>query len=95
MIGVAQYKGSIDAFEVLRRQRFDRCLRTDRGEDRRDQVPVRRGEDPCAGTVIPGSDVELEHGADYTYNIKSRMLINTENADLALSAKISVHLRPD
>lgn len=71
MIGVAQYEGSVDAFEVFRRECLDRSLRTDRREDGRGQVAVRRGEDSRAGAVVFGGNLKLEHGADYTYNIKA------------------------
>ena len=61
MIGVAQDKRGVDTFEVLRSERFDRCLRPYGREDWRDEVAVRGGEDACAGAVVFSCDVEFKH----------------------------------
>lgn len=61
MIRVAQHERGVDAFEMLRRESFDRRLSADRREDRREEVAVRRGESPSAGAVVFRSDLELEH----------------------------------
>ena len=58
MVGVAQYEGSIDIFEVLRRQGLDRGLRTHWRKDRSDEVAVRCGANPRAGAVIFGCDLK-------------------------------------
>jgi hypothetical protein len=64
MIGVAQHQRGVDILEVFGRERFDRGLRADRCEDRREQVAVRRGEDSRAGTLVFGRDGEFKHRAD-------------------------------
>ena len=66
MIGVAQNKRGVDVLEMLRRESLDRRLRADGREDRRDEVAVRRGENPRAGAVVHGSNLEVKHRADYT-----------------------------
>lgn len=63
MIGVAQDERSVDVFEMLRREGLDRRLRANGREDRRDEVAVRRGENPRAGAVGFGGDLEGEHRA--------------------------------
>ena len=72
VVSVAQHKGSVDAFEVLGCQRFNSCLRTDRGEDRCGKVAMRCGKYPRAGAVIFGSDFEFKH----------RFVIVNENAEI-------------
>jgi hypothetical protein len=65
MIRIAQHERSIDVPEMLRGQGLDRCLRTHRGKDRRDEVTMRGGKNPCAGAVVFGCDVEFEHAGNY------------------------------
>ena len=65
MVGIAQHERGVDLLEMVGREHFDRCLRADRREDRREELAVRRGEYTCAGAVIPGSDLEFEHDQDY------------------------------
>ena len=66
MIGVAQHQRGVDVFEMFGRERFDRSLRANRREDRREQVAVRRGKDSRAGAIVFGGDSEFKHRADYT-----------------------------
>ena len=61
MIGIAQDQRGVDVLELLRRNSLDRSLRPHRREDGSEKVTVRRGENPCAGTVGFGSDLELKH----------------------------------
>lgn len=63
MIGVAQHERSVDVFEVLGREGLDRRLCANGREDRCEEVAMRRGENPCAGAVIFGGDLEAEHRA--------------------------------
>jgi len=65
MIGIAQDKRSVDVLEVLGRESLDRRLRANGREDWRDEVTMRRGKYPCAGSVVFGGDLELEHRVDY------------------------------
>lgn len=63
MIRVAQHERGVDVLEMFRRESLDRRLRADRREDGRDEVAVRRGENPCASAVVFGGDLKGEHRA--------------------------------
>ncbi|SRR5258706_7542741 len=66
MIGIAQDERGFDVLEMLGREGLDRCLRTHRREDRRDEVAMRSGKNPRAGAVVFGLDLEFKHRTDYT-----------------------------
>ena len=65
MIGVGEHKRGAQILDLGGRERLDRCLRANGREDRREEVAVRGGEDPRAGTVVAGCDGKFEHGKDY------------------------------
>ena len=72
MIRVGEYERGTQFFDLCRRERLNRCLRANGCEDRCDEITVRCGENPRAGTVVPGCDVEFEHG--WNYNGRDRRL---------------------
>ena len=63
MIGVAQHERGVDVLEMLRCEGFYSGLRADGREDRREEVAVRRGENPRARAIVFGGDLEGEHRA--------------------------------
>lgn len=65
VIGVAQHQRGVDLLEMFGGECFYGGLRADGRKDRCDEVAVRRGENPRAGAVVFGCDLELEHGSDY------------------------------
>ena len=76
MISVAQDERSIDILEMLGRERLDRRLCAHGRKDRRNKIAVRGIEDPRAGTVVSGGDLELEHwGELYKRNTADGFLI--------------------
>lgn len=66
MVGIAQDERRVDILELFGRERLDCPLRADGCEDRREEVPMRSGEDSRAGAVVFCGNGEFEHWGDYT-----------------------------
>ena len=66
MVGIAEDQRGLDALELFGREGLDGGLRADRRKDGREQVAMRGGEYPRAGTIIAGGDIEFKHEGDYT-----------------------------
>lgn len=92
MISVAQDERGVDLLEMFGREGFDRCLRAHRREDWREKVAVWRGENPGAGAVVFGRDLELEHWSDYTIFGKHSMDYQTEKIQIC-NVIISLYFR--
>lgn len=80
MIGVTQHERGVDVFEMLRRESLDRRLCADGREDRREEVAMRRGENPRAGAIVFGGDLEGEHRG---------MIVNEKSGDITISISIT------
>src|SRR5687767_10915580 len=61
MIGVAQDERGVDILEMFRREGLDCCLCANRSEDRCEKITMRGSENPGAGAVVFGGDLEFKH----------------------------------
>ena len=64
VVGVAQHQRGVDILELFGREGLDRRLRANRRKDRREEISVRGGENPSAGAVVFGGDLEVKHRAN-------------------------------
>ena len=65
VIGIGEHERSAQFPDLDRGERLDRCLRANGSKNRRNEITMRCGENPCAGAVVFGCDDEFKHEGDY------------------------------